>query len=74
MNDIGLVKMTTDRSIPFMVYNEDRNLVGFILIDKMTNEILGAGLINFELNRENNLKWQNVDASYDHHATLKIKN
>ena len=37
----------------------------------MTNEILGAGLINFELNRENNLKWQNVDASYDHYATLK---
>jgi bifunctional enzyme CysN/CysC len=63
--------MTTDRSIPFAPYAENRTLGGFILIDKMTNATVGAGLINFSLRRAQNIHWQATDIMRDHHANLK---
>ena len=44
---------------------------GFILIDKMTNATVGAGLINFALRRAQNIHWQATDITRDHHANLK---
>lgn len=71
LNDISIVNVTTDRSIPFTPYNENRTLGGFILIDKMTNITVGAGLINFALSRANNIHWQVMDVTRDHRAKLK---
>jgi bifunctional enzyme CysN/CysC len=71
LNDISTVNVTTDRSIPFTPYNENRTLGGFILIDKMTNATVGAGLINFALRRANNIHWQFMDITRDHRAKLK---
>ena len=51
LNAIGVANVTTDRDIPFAPYVENRTLGGFILIDKMTNATVGAGLINFALRR-----------------------
>ena len=50
---------------------ENRTLGGFILIDKMTNATVGAGLINFALRRAQNIHWQATDTTRDHHAKLK---
>ena len=71
LNAIGVAYMTTDRSIPFAPYAENRTLGGFILIDKMTNATVGAGLINFSLRRAQNIHWQATDIMRDHHANLK---
>ena len=71
LNDIGIASVTTDRSIPFTPYNENRALGGFILIDKMTNITVGAGLINFALSRANNIHLQTMDVTRDHRAKLK---
>ncbi|MDC0228209.1 sulfate adenylyltransferase subunit CysN [Alphaproteobacteria bacterium] len=71
LNDVGIVNLTTDRSIPFTTYKENRMLGGFILIDKMTNETVGAGLINFALSRANNIHWQSMDVTRDHRAKQK---
>ena len=70
-NDIGIANITTDQSIPFMPYNENHTLGGFILIDKLTNLTVGAGLINFALRRANNIQWQNTDITRDKRAILK---
>ena len=71
LNAIGVVNVTTDRDIPFTPYAENRALGGFILINKMTNATVGAGLINFALRRAKNIHWQATDINRDHHATLK---
>ena len=71
MNAIGVATITMDQSIPFTSYIENRTLGGFILIEKMTNATVGAGLINFALRRANNIQWQELDISRDHHANMK---
>jgi bifunctional enzyme CysN/CysC len=71
LNAIGVANITTDRDIPFAAYDDSRDLGGFILIDKMTNRTVGAGLIHFALRRAQNIHWQATDISRDHHAALK---
>ncbi len=71
LNAIGVVNVTTDRSIPFAAYTENRTLGGYILIDKMANATVGAGLINFALRRAQNIHWQATDIDRDHHADVK---
>ena len=71
LNAIGVANVTTDRDIPFAPYAENRTLGGFILIDKMTNATVDAGLINFALRRAQNIHWQATDITRDHHANLK---
>ena len=71
LNAIGVANVTTDRSIPFTPYAENRTLGGFILIDKITNATVGAGLVNFALRRAQNIHWQATDITRDHHAQLK---
>src|SRR3546814_3741483 len=51
LNDIGVAEVYTDRGIVFERYGDDRDLGGFILIDKVTNATVGAGLIKFALRR-----------------------
>jgi len=71
LNAIGVANVTTDRDIAFTSYAENRTLGGFILIDKMTNATVGAGLINFALRRAQNIHWQATDITRNHHANLK---
>ena len=71
LNSIGVSTVTTDRPIPFAAYSDNRDLGGFIVIDKMTNATVGAGLINFALRRAQNIHWQATDLGRDHHASLK---
>ncbi|SUZ31642.1 Bifunctional enzyme CysN/CysC [Roseibaca ekhonensis] len=71
LNAIGVANVTVDRDIPFAPYTDSRDLGGFILIDKMTNRTVGAGLIHFSLRRAQNIHRQATDISREHHASLK---
>ena len=71
LNAIGVVTVTTDRAIPFAPYAENRDLGGFILIDRANNRTVGAGLLHFSLRRAQNIHWQATDIGRDHHAALK---
>jgi len=61
LNDIGVCELELDRAIAFEPYGENRALGGFILIDRLTNNTVGAGLINFALRRSQNVHWQALD-------------
>ena len=61
LNDIGVCELELDRPIPFEPYAENRALGGFILIDRLSNDTVGAGLINFALRRSQNVHWQALD-------------
>ncbi len=71
LNAIGVANFSTDRQIPFEPYADNRNLGGFILIDKMTNATVAAGMIHFALRRADNVHWQATDISREHHANIK---
>ncbi len=58
LNAIGVADLTTDRPIIFAPYAENRPLGGFILIDKISNATIGAGVFNFALRRAQNIHRQ----------------
>jgi bifunctional enzyme CysN/CysC len=61
LNDIGVCELELDQPIAFEPYAENRALGGFILIDRITNATVGAGLIHFALRRSQNVHWQALD-------------
>ena len=61
LNDIGVCELELDQPIAFEPYAENRDLGGFILIDRITNGTVGAGLIHFALRRSQNVHWQALD-------------
>ncbi|MEZ6011319.1 MAG: sulfate adenylyltransferase subunit CysN [Hyphomonas sp.] len=61
LNQIGVTTIALDQAIPFDPYEVNRNLGGFILIDRMTNDTVGLGLIDFALRRASNIHWQAMD-------------
>jgi bifunctional enzyme CysN/CysC len=71
LNAIGVAEIATDRPIVFEPYADNRSLGGFILIDKLTNATVAAGMINFSLRRAQNVHWQALDVSREAHAALK---
>ena len=71
LNAIGVAQIVTDKPIVFEAYAENRTLGGFILIDKMTNSTVGAGMIQFSLRRAQNVHWQALDIAREAHANLK---
>ena len=60
LNEIGVCNLSLDRPIPFDSYAENRNTGGFIIIDKLTQNTVGAGLLHFALRRSHNIHWQDV--------------
>ncbi len=71
LNAIGVATLSTDRPIVFEPYADSRELGGFILIDRMTNATVAAGLLNFALRRSQNVHWQATDIGRERHAGLK---
>ena len=71
LNAIGVATVTTDRPVPFAPYTDNRELGGFILIDKMTNGTVGAGLIHFALRRSQNIHWQDTEVDRVRRAEMK---
>ncbi|WP_260599200.1 sulfate adenylyltransferase subunit CysN [Sphingomonas endolithica] len=71
LNAIGVAELTTDRAIVFEPYADSRTLGGFILIDKITNATVAAGMLHFSLRRAQNVHWQPTDIGREAHASLK---
>ena len=71
LNAIGVVNISTDRPVPFEAYGDNPDLGGFILIDRMTNATIAAGMLHFALRRSQNIHWQSTDINRDAHAAQK---
>jgi bifunctional enzyme CysN/CysC len=71
LNDIGVVEISTDRPIVFESYHDNQELGGFILIDKMSNATVAAGMLHFSLRRAQNVHWQAIDINREAHAAQK---
>ncbi len=71
LNAIGVVNISTDRAVPFEAYDKNPDLGGFILIDRMTNATVAAGMVHFALRRSQNIHWQALDIDRNAHAAIK---
>ena len=71
LNAIGICNLSTDQPMAFDAYNDNRDMGGFILIDRMSNATVGAGMLNFSLRRADNIHLQAVDVDKAVRATLK---
>jgi len=74
LNAIGVAEIATDRPIVFEPYSDSHTLGGFIVIDKLTNGTVAAGMLHFSLRRSQNVHWQALDITREAHAKLKNQN
>jgi bifunctional enzyme CysN/CysC len=71
MNEVGICALELDRPVVFEPYSENRDLGGFILIDRVSNATVGAGLLHFALRRSQNVRWQALDVDKASRAEIK---
>ena len=71
LNAIGVANLSIDRNIAFEPYGANHSLGGFILIDKLTNATVAAGMLHFALRRSQNIHPQALDVTRQAHAALK---
>ena len=71
LNEIGVCNISLDRAIPFEAYAANRDLGGFILIDRLSNRTVGAGMLHFALRRADNIHWQATDVHKEARAAQK---
>ncbi|MBL8491655.1 MAG: adenylyl-sulfate kinase, partial [Rhodocyclaceae bacterium] len=71
MNEIAVANISLDRPVVFEPYAENRTLGSFVLLDKLSCETVGAGMIEFALRRAANVHWQALDITRAARAALK---
>ncbi|MGN6167496.1 MAG: sulfate adenylyltransferase subunit CysN [Solirubrobacteraceae bacterium] len=71
LNEIGVGELELDRPIAFDPYSQNRDMGGFVLIDRITSQTVGAGMLNFALRRSHTVQWQSIDVDKSAHAKLK---
>ena len=71
LNEIGSCNLSTQQPIAFDNYADDRSTGAFILIDRMTNRTVAAGMIQHPLRRASNVHWQALDVDRQARAALK---
>jgi bifunctional enzyme CysN/CysC len=71
LNAIGVANLVTDKPIVFEPYEINRELGAFILMNKLTNATVAAGMLHFSLRRSQNIHRQALEISREAHAALK---
>jgi bifunctional enzyme CysN/CysC len=71
LNEIGVCNLSLDAPIAFDPYTDNKDLGGFILIDRLSNRTVGAGLLHFALRRSQNIHWQALDVTGPTRAAQK---
>ncbi|GGB48019.1 adenylyl-sulfate kinase [Oceanisphaera marina] len=71
LNSIGVCNLSLDRAIAFDDYQTNKDTGGFILIDRLNNTTVAAGMLHFALRRSQNIHYQHVDVNKDARATAK---
>jgi bifunctional enzyme CysN/CysC len=71
LNDVGVCELQLDRPAVFEPYTANRELGGVILIDRLTNHTVAAGLLHFALRRSDNVRPQVLDVNKDVRASQK---
>ncbi|AZO25092.1 sulfate adenylyltransferase subunit CysN [Mesorhizobium sp. M1E.F.Ca.ET.045.02.1.1] len=71
INGVGVCNISTRAPIAFDPFAENRTTGAFILIDRITNATVGAGMILHSLRRAENIHWQSLDVGKRGRSDLK---
>ncbi|MBP1886781.1 sulfate adenylyltransferase subunit CysN [Sinorhizobium mexicanum] len=71
MNEIGVCNISTQAPIVFDAYKDDRTTGNFIIVDRISNATVGAGMIDFPLRRADNVHWQATDVNKGARSAMK---
>ena len=71
LNEIGVCTLNLTKPIAFDPYVVSRDMGSFILIDRVTNNTIGAGMLDFARRRSDNIHWQAIEVNKQAHATLQ---
>src|SRR5262249_33580244 len=71
LNEVGYGNFSLSTPIAFDPYESNRDMGGFILIDRFTNATVAAGMIDFGLRRATNVHWQALDIDKTARAEVK---
>ncbi|HEY0918306.1 sulfate adenylyltransferase subunit CysN [Devosia sp.] len=71
LNEVGTVTLALDKPVAFDPYGDNPHTGSFILIDRISNATLGAGVIDFGLRRAQNLSYQSFDVNRQVRAEMK---
>ncbi|HVY90314.1 MAG TPA: sulfate adenylyltransferase subunit CysN, partial [Hyphomonadaceae bacterium] len=71
LNEIGFCNLSTNQPIVFDPYKFIRESGAFILIDRFTNQTVGAGMIEFSLMRATNVHRHAMDVTKSTRSLLK---
>lgn len=63
LNEVGYCKIALDKAVAFDAYQDSRDTGSFVLIDRFTNQTVGAGVIEFALRRASNIEWHQMKIS-----------
>ena len=63
LNEIGVCTVSTEAPVAFDPYSANRDLGGFLIIDRGTNATVGVGLLDFSLRRSQNVHWQALEVT-----------
>ena len=69
--EVGVCSIELAEPIAFNSQVESRDSRGLVVLDPITHETVGAGLIRFALRRSQNVQWQVLDISKDLRAAAK---
>lgn len=67
-NGIAYCKLSVDQAVAFCPYSENRECGGFILVDRITNATVAAGMIDHPLRRASNIAWHDMKVDKDARA------
>ncbi|OXT01457.1 adenylyl-sulfate kinase [Notoacmeibacter marinus] len=71
LNEVGVINIATQSDLAFDPYAKNRATGAFVLIDRVTNATVGAGMINSALRRADNIHWQALDVNKASRAEAK---
>ncbi len=71
LNEIGVCNLSLDQPVAYEIYTDNRDLGSFLVVDRITNDTVAAGLIHFSLRRDQNVPWQRIEVDKHAHEALK---
>ena len=71
LNHIGVCNISVDQQIPFDAYRENRDTGGYILVDRLSNHTVGAGMLHFALRRSKNIHLQHLEVDKASRSAIK---
>jgi bifunctional enzyme CysN/CysC len=71
LNEVGVANLSLSEPVAFDPYAVNRETGAFIVIDRLTNLTVGAGMIDHGLRRAGNIHWQALDVDKRARALAK---